>query len=184
MAMKKIGTQKDERIFSMATPQLASSSYRRVYDPESGVAPSSERILQDIEGAFLSMKIVAERKGVFVPGLAERSGRRFMKSEQKMGHGGKREAVDPSIAYLKSITKMHPSLQELMSEARVDGEDADGECGSDHDDGTELEGDVAMGAGGGGSANLDLPEADNVRAVGEDVIDKNDCEDGAEANLC
>ncbi len=119
MAVKRIGNTKDDRIFSMATPALMSSAYHRVYDPVNGVSPSSKRILEDIYGVFVAMKIVVEKKGVYVQWLAEGTGRRFIKSKKKMGHGGKRKAMGPSSGCLADVTKMHPTLREMMAEARV-----------------------------------------------------------------
>ena len=89
-----------------------------MYDAITGVASPSERILQDIDGVWKAFKIVAEAKGVYIQILAERTGRRYMKSKTKMGHGGARTAKDRSLAYLKKTTMMHPDLKALMKEAR------------------------------------------------------------------
>ena len=115
---KRLGNAKDEREFSMANPTEISKSYPCVFDPVAGVAPSSKRIIQDIDGVFDAIKIVAGKKGVYMQGLAEKAGRRYMKSKQKMGHGGKREAEDPSLRYLSDAKKVHPSLRALMKDAR------------------------------------------------------------------
>ena len=89
-----------------------------MYNAITGVAPPSERILQDVDGVWKAFKIVGEAKGVYDQGLAEKTGRRYMKSKTKMGHGGSRTAKDPSLAYLKRTTMMHPDLKALMKEAR------------------------------------------------------------------
>ena len=62
--------------------------------------------------------IVARAKGVYVHGLAEKTGRRYMKTDQKMGHGGPRTAGDPDVAYLKKTEMMHNELRGLMTAAR------------------------------------------------------------------
>ena len=89
-----------------------------MYDAITGVAPPSERILQDIDGVWKAFKILAEAKGVYVQGLAERTGRHYMKSKMKMGYGGSRTAKDLSLTYLKKTTMMCPDLKALMKEAR------------------------------------------------------------------
>ena len=40
----------DERLFSMTTPKLGSHALDRIFDPVDGVAPTSDRIVDDIEG--------------------------------------------------------------------------------------------------------------------------------------
>ncbi|NCF93533.1 MAG: hypothetical protein GWQ05_21640 [Verrucomicrobiaceae bacterium] len=119
-AMRKLN-EDDPRRFRMTSPTEAENAYKRVLDPENGVAPSSKRIIEDIDGVWAAMKIVVKAKGAYVQGLAERTGRRFLKSKKKMGHGGKREALDPEIAYLADAKKMHPELRGMLAEARAAG---------------------------------------------------------------
>ena len=79
MAMRTISSKVDERLFSIATPVLASLAYCHIYDPLDGVVPSSKRILEDIDRVFIAMQIVLENKGVYVQGLTDgslRPGRR------------------------------------------------------------------------------------------------------------
>ena len=83
------------------------------------MAPSSKRILEDIEGVFAAMDIVVNNKGAYVHGLAERTGRRFIKMHKKENCGGHWIPMDPSIRYLANITKMHPSLRNMLKEARA-----------------------------------------------------------------
>ena len=59
-AMRKLNQKKDARAFSLSTPNQTTSAYFRVYDAITGVAPPSERILQDIDGVWKAFKIVAE----------------------------------------------------------------------------------------------------------------------------
>ena len=73
----------------MATPELASQAYKRLLDPMTGVAPTDKRIVQDITGVWMAMRIVYDAKGVYVHGLAERSGCRYIRvREPSNGHGG------------------------------------------------------------------------------------------------
>ena len=60
----------DPRLFSMATPKSTSSAYRRVFDPDVGVSPRPERIVQDINKVRHALKEIYNHKGVYVPGLA------------------------------------------------------------------------------------------------------------------
>ena len=52
----------DVRHFSMSTPELAAQTYKRLLHPITGVAPSSKRILEDVSGVWLAMKIVYEKR--------------------------------------------------------------------------------------------------------------------------
>ena len=118
--LKRQNKKDDQRRFSMATPELGSRTYRRILDPQSGVAPSAKRIVQDIAGVFRAMEIVQKARGVYVEGLAERTGRRYQKTTTKInGHGGPRKKGDHSIAYLKKTTLLHPDLREMRKEERA-----------------------------------------------------------------
>ena len=64
--MRKLNQKEDARTFSLSTPKQATSAYFRVYDAITGVAPPSERILQDIDGMWKALEIVAEAKGVYI----------------------------------------------------------------------------------------------------------------------
>ena len=81
-------------------------------DPDiyTGVVPSSKRILQDIKGAWQAMQVVCENKGVFVPGLAARTGRCYLKSLVKHNWGGYRLKGDASILYWKKLSALHADL--------------------------------------------------------------------------
>ncbi len=118
--LRRQGKRDDPRMFSMATPAEGSSAYRRILDADNRYgAPSPKRIAQDIDGVFKAIKIVIEWKGRYVPGLAERSGRRYLKAKETSNNwGGPREKGDHSIAYLKKLTLMHPDLQAMRKEER------------------------------------------------------------------
>ena len=60
----------DPRLFSMATPKLITSAYKRVFDPVNGVSPRPDRIIQDIKKVVHACKEIHKVNGVFVPGLA------------------------------------------------------------------------------------------------------------------
>ena len=111
----------DKRTFSLSTPTIASSTYRRIYCPTTGVAPTSKRILEDIEGRVtLAMKVVHAHKGVYVHGLAERTGRRYTRTEAKKKSGGNSVKKDWSKMHLRRTTEMHLlDLHEMRAKERI-----------------------------------------------------------------
>ncbi len=74
----------DPRLFSIATPRVGSSTCARIFDPITGVAPSSKRIVEDVHGVFNSCLKIHNAKGVFVDRLANCTGHR-----KKGGRNGK-----------------------------------------------------------------------------------------------
>ena len=77
--------------FSGSTPNRIAKSYTRLLAPdESGVAPSSERIIKDITQVVSSLKTIYEAKGVIVEGLGNRSGRIFDSGNKSDKHGDSR----------------------------------------------------------------------------------------------
>ncbi|EJK62102.1 hypothetical protein THAOC_17300, partial [Thalassiosira oceanica] len=111
----------DERRFSLATPKLGVATYLRIIDPRPfvGVSPTPRRIVQDIEGAWNAMFVVYQHRGVYVEGLATRTGHRHIKSKEKKNWGGARVKGDHSIAHLRRSTRMHRDLQDMRSEERA-----------------------------------------------------------------
>ena len=61
---------KDDRLITMTTPKETARSYKRIFDPTTGVAPKSERILQDVNKVVHALQVIYEAEGVYVPGLA------------------------------------------------------------------------------------------------------------------
>ena len=77
----------DPRRFSNATPkEIDQSIFRLVTPDESGVVPTSCRIIQDIDRVDYSLHEIMKAKGAVVPGLAERSGHRKNNLPQKRQH--------------------------------------------------------------------------------------------------
>ena len=58
------------RLFSFSTPNMVSRVYRRMFHPETGVAPWPEIIVQAVYKAIRTMAVIMEAKGAYVPGLA------------------------------------------------------------------------------------------------------------------
>jgi hypothetical protein len=61
----------DNCLFSMATPKEAARCYKHILDLITGVVPTSERILQDVNKAINAVQAIFEAEGVYVPGLAD-----------------------------------------------------------------------------------------------------------------
>ena len=84
---------KDNRLITMTTPKEMACSYKLIFDPTTGVAPKSERILQELNKVVHALQVIYEAEGVYVPGLAggRMPGRRHTATtEGKKARGGKR----------------------------------------------------------------------------------------------
>ena len=68
--------REDPKRFKMGTPRELSCAFRRVWDPETGVAPTSERIVQDIRRWPGAVQAIVDHDGAVVPSLNKRTGRR------------------------------------------------------------------------------------------------------------
>jgi hypothetical protein len=78
----------DERKFSLSTPKRASFAYRRILHPETGVAPSSDRIVHDVDLVFKNLMKIHLESGKKL-NLTSRPGRRFESFDGER-RGGKR----------------------------------------------------------------------------------------------
>ena len=104
---------KDPRIFTMATPKLGASAYKRVFDPDNGVCPRPDQIVQDVHKVVHALKEIFKARGVFVPGLADQRGHRHTKTSLKnKNHGGKRTRLEYECALDEK--SMHEDLKALM----------------------------------------------------------------------
>jgi hypothetical protein len=126
---------KDPRLFSMATPKMGASAYKRVFDPTNGVCPRPKRIVQDVHKVVHACKEIYKVKGVFVPGLAggRVAGHRHTRTSEKTSnnHGGKRTRLEYNFALDEKT--MHEDLKDLLDGSedlqahfRLDVEDAEG----------------------------------------------------------
>ena len=66
----------DPRCFSKATPRLITSAIERLWDPETGVVPFSNRIIQDVGRLAENFALVVEADGAVVAGVCDRNGHR------------------------------------------------------------------------------------------------------------
>ena len=107
---------KDPRIFTLASPKLGASAYKRVFDPVQGVCPRPDRIVQDMHKVVHACKEIYKARGVFVPGLAggRVAGHRHTKTTRKTSNnwGGKRTRLEYECALDEK--SMHEDLKALM----------------------------------------------------------------------
>jgi hypothetical protein len=68
--------EENDKKFSTSTPLRGTSAYLRLWDPVSGTAPSSERIVQDCRKVLTAMVAIRAANGAIVPGLGNRKGKR------------------------------------------------------------------------------------------------------------
>ena len=61
--------RQDPRRFSKGMPKLIESAVCRLWDPETGVAPSSKRTAQDIPRLMENFLLVVQADGAVVPGI-------------------------------------------------------------------------------------------------------------------
>ncbi|KAL7461345.1 hypothetical protein ACHAXS_001763 [Conticribra weissflogii] len=96
--LKALCNDGDPRLFSIATPRVGSSTYARIFDPITGVAPSSKRIVEDIHGVFNSCLKIHDAEGAFVDRLANCTGHRKRGGRNGKGTwGGVRVKKDVDI---------------------------------------------------------------------------------------
>ena len=78
--------------FSISAPKVGTSSYIRIFDPSTGVAPVSERIVQDTKGILESIKSIIHAKGTIMPDYNNRTGiRRESNGKKSTNLGGARK---------------------------------------------------------------------------------------------
>ncbi len=96
MAIRTHGVA-DNCLFSMATPKEAARCYKRICNPITGVVPTLQRILQDVNKVITALHVIYNAEGVYVPGLA--NGRtachcHTTAKDGKKPRGGKRVRMD------------------------------------------------------------------------------------------
>ena len=110
---------RDPRHFSFATPKELACTYRRVFHPKDGVAPTPKRIVQDIKKVIVAMKTIHEHRGAFVPGLAggRVAGHRHVQTTAKTSDnwGGKISKTNWGDNY-----SMHEDLRSLLDDPHRD----------------------------------------------------------------
>jgi len=132
---------------------LGASAYKRIFDPETGVCPSPDRIVQDVHKVVHALKEIYKAKGVYVPGLAggRVAGKRHTATKEKTSNnwGGKRKRLEYSVALDEET--MHGDLKSLLNESdditafyrrKDDADDGSGAAvadGADPDDAEETD---------------------------------------------
>ena len=111
--------------FDGSTPKRLSHSYQKLFHPETGVAPSSSRIQQDVSRVLHSLELVLDAKGCIIDENVRR-GRRYEKNENisENGWGGKRikSSQDNYLLQLESREmEIHSdAMSTVMEKARRD----------------------------------------------------------------
>jgi hypothetical protein len=112
-----IGTYPDDRLFSMATPKEAARCYKRICDPSTGVVPTPERIVQDVNKVITALQVIYNAEGVYVPGLADghtAGHHHTATNDGKKQRGGKRVRMEYNHA---QVTRdIHPDLLTALDE--------------------------------------------------------------------
>ena len=132
---------------------MGASAYKRIFDPETGVCPSPDRIVQDVHKVVHALKEIYKAKGVYVPGLAggRVAGKRHTATKEKTSNnwGGKRKRLEYSVALDEET--MHGDLKSLLNESdditafyrrKDDADDGSGAAvadGADPDDAEETD---------------------------------------------
>ena len=90
--------------FSKSSTKVMLRSYLRILDPDTGVCPSSDRIVQDIGKAWGDhLDMICGKNGGAVPGIGNRVGRRKLEGVKK--RGGKRVKGE-----WKMLDNLHPDI--------------------------------------------------------------------------
>jgi hypothetical protein len=105
--------------FSLSCPNRGRSAYLRIWDPSvNGIGPSSARIIQDTKKVVDALRMIKEKKGAFVDGLAQRPGKRnIISSVPSKVRGGKREKKIITNASFADRTDFHSDLKKILKEA-------------------------------------------------------------------
>ena len=74
-------TDTDPKKISMSSPKRGAQCLMRLLYPDSGVFPSSTRIIKDVRKVFLIMEAVRMADGVSIKGVGDRSGKRYIAME-------------------------------------------------------------------------------------------------------
>ena len=128
--------------FSSSTPKRLSDSYIRLTDPNTGVVPSSNRILEDVRRVLVSLERVKEAKGCIIEDSC-RNGRRFEANEEcnnvNRNWGGKRTKHEQDY-YLRHLDKKDACIHNdaLLVMNQPDDDTGDISAAHREEDGTAL----------------------------------------------
>ena len=106
--------QDDARRFSKATPKIIIKALKRLWDPETGVVPSSNRIIQDIKRLKENLLLVIEADGAVVPGVVDRNGHRNV---YKVGRKYWPRKANPRALSIEELN-LHPDCQEVVDQLK------------------------------------------------------------------
>ena len=96
----------DKRKFGHSTPKEAASFYKRIFHPETGVAPKPSRITHDIQKVFeYAAPQIIEKRGTVLD-KNNRKGRRYEENHRKP-RGGKRVRLLKDNDYGGALDDIH-----------------------------------------------------------------------------
>ena len=102
----------DPHCFSKATPKEITSAIKQIWDPVTGVAPVSRRIIQDVQRIKENVCLVVEADSAIVPGVCDHNGHR-------RGSGAGRRCtaphVDQSAVGIEDLD-LHPDCRQVVLE--------------------------------------------------------------------
>ena len=104
--------REDCRRFSKATPKLIKEAVERIWDPEMGVTPRSNRIIQDIQRVKENLKLVVEADGAVVPGVVDRNGHR---NSQRIGRKYWPRRENPKALSIEELG-LHSDCREVVEQ--------------------------------------------------------------------
>ena len=116
----------DEEKFSTASPKEGLAAYKRLWEYEINDtskqdtgAPTGKNIVGDICRVITSAKTILEKKGVIVPGLGNRPGKRHVKAGTSSNHGGGRHRKRGAKEFRKVLKGwVHPNATKGNSELK------------------------------------------------------------------
>ena len=77
----------DKKKFDGNTPNIISSSYTRLFNPDTGCVPSPKKITQDVDRFLLPLKSLRESRGAIIIYSCLQSGRRQKRIKKKNPNG-------------------------------------------------------------------------------------------------
>ena len=111
-------SEEDRRKFSGSTPKRMWFSYKRLLDPDTGIVPSSRRIVQDVTCVLASMRMVRDAEGCIIDETSvSRSGRRHeIRLHNSRNWGGKRTKGSQESYRNKISGKLHRDARAVRDE--------------------------------------------------------------------
>ena len=123
----------DPRKFDGSTPNRLSDSYHRLFHPDTGVAPTSNRIMQDVTRVLMSLEMVLDADGCIIDETTRRGRRHEKRMDEdknstdkwggkrtKMTQEGYSHILDKREAHLHSdaVCILQPNVDRMTHDRR------------------------------------------------------------------